>query len=915
MNDAEMTVQEALQQAITHHQSQRWSEAERLYRAILEVQPQHPDANHNLGVLVLQLNKPESALSYLKAALEINPGHLQFWRSYLGALLAADRVIEARTALDAASGKLHKDDAQGLRADFERAALARSESTKPDSASGHPDATKLLGAAVQHHQRGELREAELLYRRILESDQNHCDALHLFGVLMHQRGNNEQAIAMIQAAIALNERSATFHANLGSALQSDGRLDEAIASFEEALALSPDLIGARYNLAYSLHRRGSLSEAISTYEQVVLQKPEMTDALYNLANALRDAGRLAEAASRFEQLLRIKPDCLEALSNLGNILVQQGAIEAAAARYQEALRVDPSCVEALVNLGNLLMKQDQLDAASAHYERALAAKPDFAPALCGLGNIFLQKEKLDEASSFYRQAIASDPQLPEAVSNLGATLQRRGMLSEAIRCYEEVLAIKPDLPETLYNLGRALDEQAKGDEALAYFEAALKIKPDDMLANSNLAWLTASQPNFDADDHLTRCARWESHWTKRLTATNDRADFTRRPLRGRRLRVGYVSGDFRRHAVSYFVEQLFACHDRNRVELFAYPTVPESDDVTARICASVDHWVPLHALSASAACKRIRNDQIDVLIDLSGWTRGNRLDVFTLRAAPVQAHYLGFFASTGLSQMDYWIGDEVLTPTHTDAQFREAVWRIPRVWVSYHAKEEAPVPSWCPDPKGRIRFGSFNRLAKLTPQTIELWSRILIALPEADLILKTVALADPETRGRMLDSFAGHGIVADRIVFIGSDSTLGWQQHMACYGGVDIALDPVGAVGGGTTSCDALWMGVPLVTLAGDRMPTRMTASMLRAIGRPEWIAQDADDYMGKTIALAQDVEGRKALRFGQRARMAASPLCDTAGLAGALEAAFFAMFERAQTNSSGVRERDAGRETEAGAS
>jgi predicted O-linked N-acetylglucosamine transferase (SPINDLY family) len=344
------------------------------------------------------------------------------------------------------------------------------------------------------------------------------------------------------------------------------------------------------------------------------------------------------------------------------------------------------------------------------------------------------------------------------------------------------------------------------------------------------------------------------------------------------------------HAVSYFLEPILTHHDRSRIEVYCYPTSARRDAVTERLEALSDHWFPVAGLSDDAARDRIEADGIDVLIDLSGHTARNRLGVFARRAAPVQAHYLGFFGSTGLSEMDYWIGDEILTPEAAQGDFSERLWRLPRLWVSYDGKAEAPETSWRPGEDGTVWVGGFNRLEKLSPACLALWARVLRALPEGKLLLKTKALADESARRRLEEYFAGEGISAGRLDLRSHEETPGWASHMGYYDRLDIALDPIGATGGGTTTCDALWMGVPVIALEGDRMATRMTASMLHAVGHAEWLASSEDEYVSKVVALARDVELRKRLRPLQRARVAASALCDAAGLTRALEDAYESM-------------------------
>jgi predicted O-linked N-acetylglucosamine transferase (SPINDLY family) len=243
--------------------------------------------------------------------------------------------------------------------------------------------------------------------------------------------------------------------------------------------------------------------------------------------------------------------------------------------------------------------------------------------------------------------------------------------------------------------------------------------------------------------------------------------------------------------------------------------------------------------------------------------------------------------------MDYWIGDNIITPAETDCHFSERVWRLPRTWVSYGGKAEAPLAAWRPADDGTVWLGSFNHLNKLTPATLELWARVLLALPEARLLLKTKQLADAGNRQRILDVLSARGIASKRVELQDGTATAAWTSHMSHYNRLDIALDPVGAVGGGTTTCDALWMAVPVITLLGDRMASRMTASMLSALGRPEWIAQSEAEYIDKVVALARNVELRKNLRAAQRNEMALSPLCNSQDLAINLENAYLEMFER----------------------
>ncbi|MBI3898548.1 MAG: tetratricopeptide repeat protein [Gammaproteobacteria bacterium] len=515
-----------------------------------------------------------------------------------------------------------------------------------------------------------------------------------------------------------------------------------------------------------------------------------------------------------------------------------------------------------------------------------------ADAQYNLGNKLLIAGRLDEAISSYRKAISMHPNFAKAHCNLGLALKAQDNLDGAIASYRAAIALEPNFALAHYNLGNALQVTGNVQEAIASYGKALSLKPDYVDAYTNLLFNYAYHALLSPQEYLALARGWERACVPEMARQAAQGKrFGRAPLAGRLLKIGYVSGDFREHAVSYFVEQLFTHHDRSRVEVHAYSIYGQRDAVTDRLQALVEHWIPVEGSTDAAFMSRIESDEIDVLVDLSGHTGPNRMTVFARRAAPVQAHYLGYCASTGVSEMDYWIGDEILTPPQTDSHFSERVWRLPRVWVSYDGKKEAPVSGWGSDPDGTVWVGSFNNLGKLTPATFALWARVLHALPEGRLLLKTRELADAGNRQRVLDVMAGHGIPASRIELQSRNVTPGWKEHMAYYDRLDIALDPIGAMGGGTTTCDALWMGVPVIALEGDRMASRMTAAMLNAIGHLEWVAGSDEEYVGKVVALARDVALRKILRPAQRERMSASPLCDAKGLAACLEDAYIEMY------------------------
>ena len=585
---------------------------------------------------------------------------------------------------------------------------------------------------------------------------------------------------------------------------------------------------------------------------------------------------------------------LKAIFASGFTLLSNGRHSDAIVWFQRYLSLAPASTDAFLNLGVAFAGERELDMAIACFRRSLLIKPDYAQAHNSLGSMFKATGQLDQALDSFASALKFKPDYVEAYYNLGNILKDKISLDEAVASYRKAIALQPDHAEAHNNLGSTLRLQGQLDSAIVCYLRALCIKPNFASAYSNRLFLAGYHGLGKAQEYLPLARGWQLACVSRQDRqTAEHRLIRRTPRTGRRLRIGYVSGDYRQHAVSYFIEQVFARHDRSRIELFAYPTHNIRDAVTLRINSLVDAWIPLAKLSDQQARDRIEADGIDVLIDLSGHTDDNRLGLFALRAAPVQVHYLGYFASTGLSEIDYWIGDEILTPARMDIHFSEKVWRLPRVRMSYQAGAEAPESAWAPQADGTLWIGSFNDLSKISTNTLALWAKVLDALPEGKLLLKTSELADARNRQRILNQMAAHGIGAQRIELRDRSSTPDWASHMAYYDRLDIALDPVGGQGGATTTCDSLWMSVPVITLEGDRVAARMTASLVSAIGHAEWIAASEADYVDKVISLARDTRGRQELRRTQRSQMAHSPLCDAAGLACALEEAYESMFDR----------------------
>jgi protein O-GlcNAc transferase len=647
-----------------------------------------------------------------------------------------------------------------------------------------------------------------------------------------------------------------------------GQLNRAITCYQEALALDATALPIWYNLANTHKQTGQFAEALEAYQRALSLNPDSPEVNFNLANTLTELNEKAAAYPHYLKVIQAWPQFAPAYSLLGDALEAMDQPHQAVKAHRHAISLAPNDPSPHMHFAAFASNLTYQEEAEASYRRALELRPNSADLLSKLGATQLQQGKLREALDYQNRALAIDPQSPYIMLALAAVSWDLGDIAAAIELHHRAHAVQPDLQPERFNLLFAV-AYSGSLTGVDYLACARRLMQD----------LTASaRSKVLARDALLRA-----------------------PRAGRALRVAYISGDLREHAVSYFLDQLFAAHDHRRADVWVYNNSPLTDAYTDKLRSQVAHWCNTKLMSDDKLAAQIRADEIDVLIDLSGHTGHHRLSVFAQRVAPVQAHYLGFFASTGLDQMDYWIGDEVLTPPEAQSHFSENLWRLPRTWVSYQGREDAPEPDSPNEPDGTVWLGTFNNLVKITDATLLLWARVLQAVPQAKLLLKAKGLGEPLNRERIERLLHGQGIAPSRIELL--SATGSWTEHMALYNRLDIALDPIGGVGGGTTTCDALWMGLPVVTLQGDFMAQRMTASMVDALGHPEWIANDEDAYVATVVSLAAQTAHRHSLRRMQRDKMRRSPLCDTVGLAHALEDAYEAMFDQwanARVNAAG---------------
>jgi predicted O-linked N-acetylglucosamine transferase (SPINDLY family) len=518
----------------------------------------------------------------------------------------------------------------------------------------------------------------------------------------------------------------------------------------------------------------------------------------------------------------------------------------------------------------------------------------------GLGLEHHRAGRLAEAARCYQEILAVEEDHADALHLLGVIAHQLGDHSTAIELIESAIELQPRVADYHSNLGNALRAAGRLDDALASYRTALALRPDLVEAHSNLILTLDLDPRADNAARYAERRHWDARHARPLAGhilphPND-------PDPDRRLRVGYVSADFCRHSVAEAVWPILSAHDREAVEITCYSGVVQPDEYTARFQAAADHWRDTAGLSDDALAAQIRQDAIDVLVDLSAYSRGNRLLVFARKPAPVQVTAWGYATGTGLSTMDYFFADTVVVPAEARRYFSEEVFDLPSV-LCYGPPATAPPVA--PPPAataGQITFGCFNHPRKVSAETLALWGRVLQAVPTARLVLKYGGFDDPAIQARVREELAGRGVAPERLELRGASPH---YEHLAAYADVDLALDPF-PHGGGVTTLEAAWLGVPTVTLLEDRISGRVSASILTTIGLADWVAATPDQYVALAQQHAADVEALAAVRPALRGRLANSVICDHAAYCRAVEAAYRTIWRRWCAGQTGARRRAA---------
>lgn len=643
-----------------------------------------------------------------------------------------------------------------------------------------------------------------------------------------------------------------------------------------------DTIAEMFALGLARHQAGDLGHAGDCYRCVLARDPGHAQACHFLGVIDHQTGDHARAIEWMRRSIALNPGNVLFHSNLAAVYRALGQLAQAVTCYRNIVSLQPEVAEWHFALANSLLQAGQLVEAEAYFRHTVRLNPEHADAHNNLGVALYEQRRLSEAVASYHQAIHARADFAEALNNLGNALKELGWLDEAVASYEQALQVRPDFSDTYGNLGNVLSIQGELPKALASYRRALELRPDLAWVRSNYLLCLNYNPDLGAAELFEAHCRWggsHEHETPRPASHRNNA-----PMPQRRLRIGYLANNFGATAFSCFVQPVLAAHDPARVEVFCYQLEPMSG------ASGFIAWRSLRAMTPSQVAELVRADGIDVLVDLLGHTRGNWLAVFPYRSAPVQVTWLGYPNTTGLKSIAYRLTDSVADPPGEPIHHTEELVRLPVVFCCYGPSANAPPVARLPAlGNGHLTFGSHHNLAKLNPAVLELWGRVLRAVPSARLLIFRDTLRG-SVRDRLLAQFAEYGVSSDRIeIRIATEANL---AHLAVYHEIDVALDAFPWTGH-TTTCDALWMGVPVLTLRGTRHAGRMAASVLSAVGLTEMVTQSPDEFVARATQLATDTAALAELRAGLRERMRGSPLCDATRFTRGLEDTFWALWQR----------------------
>jgi predicted O-linked N-acetylglucosamine transferase (SPINDLY family) len=726
----------------------------------------------------------------------------------------------------------------------------RQKASSAAPAYGQNDSVALLFAlATTYHRHGNLAEAQAGYKKVLKKNPNHFDALHMLAACEHRCGNSVAAERLLRQALLFDRQSVAARYSLGILLVALQRQDEALACFDDLIAVKPDFADAHSNRGHVLLGLRRFAEAIASYDTAIAIDPQHVDALVSKGHSLHELGRFTEAIACCDSVLTVNPNHVRAIANRG-------------AAFKDLLRAEE---------------------AIADFDRALAIAPDQTIVWMNRGGVLHDLLRFGEALESFDRAIAIDSQLALAWLGRANALMAMKKVSDALAACQRALAIAPNSAQALTQMGQCHALRGDVEVAVACFDCSLAIKPDDEVTLSNKIFAL----DFSADGDYVRHQAVRSEWWRQIGSkiyVEHLLQYENNLDPTRRIVLGYVSAEFRERSAAYTFRPVLENHDKSRFEVICYSGSPIEDAVTDSFRNIADRWRSVRQSSDDQLADRVRADKVDILIDLSGHTVGNRLRTFARKPAPIQVTAWGHATGTGLPTIDYLFSDPVMAPTQARHCFAEQIYDLPcAIIIEPPPAElrslEPPVIS-----NGYVTYGVLTRASRLSNAALDVWARILRSDVTSRLLIKDYLLSDVSIQTRLLENFAARGIAPDRICLMGSTSR---QEHLAAYRRIDICLDPF-PHSGGVSNWEALHMGVPVVAKLGNGLANRAGGAILSAIGMTDWIATDDDQYV--QIALRSTPDVLRTIRHALPALIGRR--CSPAAYTTAVETAYRTMWE-----------------------
>jgi protein O-GlcNAc transferase len=839
--------------SVQYLQAGHYDHAEETLRGLLRVEGGNVAAWCLLGRIRQGRGRPDEALALFQQAGRIDPDNADVYNLSGSALALLGQAEAARDCLE-----------QALRLN-----------------PFHPEAYNNLGKV--HLLNQSAGEALACFREAVRLQSNHVEALHNLALVLVGLRQFDEARPLVERVVQLAPQFAGGQLGLSALCFERGDYEAALAAAHGAAKLDPNLAAAPAQIGAVLLKMGRSQEALAPLESALRLAPQHVQANEHLGLALLNLGRREEALNHLQRAAELDANNVRILVNLATVLVEMDRGNESAALTPRLLQLNPPA-ELLHNLGLAYLKKQRPDLALSLVEQALRLRPNDADLLHTLGWALHDGKQYARAEETLRQALRIRPEFPQALDTLGlvcAALEKR---DEACACHERAVHLQPDFAQAWGRLANVYRDVGRIDDALACYRKALALDPSQDWLYSNFLFYLHYSPQPTADEifheHLA--------WARRHAAASQPRRHANDRDPQRRLRIGYVSADFRDHVMGRYLELVLESHDRAGFECYCYSNLDSADHATERIQHLADRWRVVHNVADDEMEKWIREDGIDLLIDLSGHTGGNRLPLFARKPAPVQVGHFGYMETTGLAALDYRLTDAVCDPPgQTERYHTERLVRLPEIAWCYRPYLEVEVNDVPAAARGAIAFGMLNTFPKISPPALASWAAILRRTPGSRLLL--LAGISPQADRRLLDAFAAHGIAAERLVLQGRCSR---PDYFRLFHEVDVALDSFPYAGCNTT-CDALWMGVPVVTLAGQTCMARQGASPLAHLGLHDLITQTPEDYENAAVRLAADLPRLKELRATLRPRMQRSTLMNPSRFTRQLEEAYRGMWRQ----------------------